>query len=125
MVAILTGESAGRLLGLSEAPVLEAPPVDRWVIEVVTVSGRAAAVEFRFRLDFVEVWSREHLCAAIDRDLLRAWLSEQPRKPLALDEVALSMDRMVDHQGRVAISLPDVRAWTLSPVDLVNLRDRV
>lgn len=40
-------------------------------------------------------------------------------------EVTLCVDRMVDHQGRVAISLPDVRVWTLSPADFASLRDRL
>jgi hypothetical protein len=96
----------------------------RCSVEVQTVSGRAGAAEFRCRLDFVEVWSREHCCGVLDRDVLREWLA-RPGRPLVADEVALSHDRMVDRLGRVAISLPDVRAWTLSPLELANLRDRV
>jgi hypothetical protein len=94
------------------------------IMEVVTGSGRTIAVEFRLRLETVEVWSQEHCNAVMDRDLLRQWLSD-PGKPLVVDEVALSVDRMVDHDGRVALSLPDVMAWTLSPDVLANLRGRV
>jgi hypothetical protein len=104
------------------------PPVratNRLTMEVVTTSGRAAAIEWRFRGEFVEVWSRGRLCAQFDRDTLQDWLARQPRAPLSVAEVTLCVDRMVDDQDRVAISLPDVRAWTLSPVDLVSLRDRL
>ncbi len=97
---------------------------DRFAVEVVTTSGRATAVTFRFRMDTVEVWFREHLNGVLDRDVLREWLA-QPGKPLVVDEVALSVDRMVDHNGRVALSLPDVMGWTLAPETLAELRSRV
>jgi len=96
----------------------------RCYVEVVTTSGRAAAVEFRIRMDTVEVWHHDHCSGVFDREELRSWLAH-PFKPLVVDEVAFSLDRMVDHNGRVALSLPDVMAWTLSPLTLANLQDRV
>jgi hypothetical protein len=97
---------------------------DRFLLEVVTTSGSAAVVEFRILLDTVEVHHAGHCCGALDRDFLRNWLAE-PGRPLVVDEVAFSLDRMVDQQGRVALSLPDVMVWTLSPVVLAELQKRI
>jgi hypothetical protein len=97
----------------------------RVVVDVVTVMGSSAAVEFRVRLDTVEVWgSRMRCCGIFDREVLRSWLAA-PGAALVCDEVVLTLDRMVDVRGRVALSLPGVREWTLSEVELVNLRDRL
>jgi hypothetical protein len=81
-------------------------------------------VDFRVRLDTVEVWHKDHCAGVFDRDRLRAWLAA-PDRPLVADEVALSLDRAVDHHGRVAINLLDVMAWTLSPAELLDLWNRV
>jgi len=97
---------------------------NRYAIEVVTTSGRAAAVEFRFQFNSVEVWHAKHCGGVFDRDVLQAWLTT-PREPLVVDEVAFSLDRMVDHDGRVALSLPDVMFWTLSPCALADLLQRI
>lgn len=100
----------------------------RFVMEVVTNSGRAAAVEFRIRRNFaetgdvVEVWHHGHLSAVLSRTVLRDWLAE-PGSPLVVEEVAFSLDRMVDSHGRVALSLPDVVVWTLAPSVLAGLRN--
>ena len=88
------------------------------------MSGRAAAVGFQVRRDTVEVWHLDRMRAVFDRDYLRGWLAN-PFEPLGIDDVTLTFDRSVDRDGRVAITLPDVRAWTLSPVELANLRDRL
>jgi len=98
--------------------------MERFVMEVVTMSGRAAAVEFRIDGDTVEVWHRERCSGAFGRELLRTWLAT-PEKPLVVDDVAFSLDRMVDRSGRVAVSLPDVVAWTMAPDALAGLRQRV
>jgi hypothetical protein len=94
---------------------------DTVAVDVVTSSGRTASVEFVVRPDVVEIWYRLRRCAAMDRGLLRGWLAA-PQAPLVVDEVALSLDRMVDSRGRVAISLPDVMVWTLPPEVLTRLR---
>jgi len=98
-------------------------PTRIW-IEVVTLSGRAASVEFRFLKNTVEVWHAERRSGVFDRTELRIWLAE-PFSALTVDEVSLTLDLAVDRLGRVAITLPDVRAWTLSPVELDNLRDQI
>ena len=90
-------------------------------MEVVTISGRAATVEFRINDDVVEVWHRDRCSGAFRRDSLRTWLAA-PEKPLVVGDVAFSLDRMVDRSGRVAVSLPDVMAWTLAPDALLGLR---
>jgi hypothetical protein len=96
----------------------------RVTVEVVACDGRAACLEFRFRLETVEIWRLAHCCAVLDRDVLRVWLAA-PGAPLVGDEVTLSLDRYVDVRGRVALTLPDVWAWTLSPTEEQALRDRV
>lgn len=98
-----------------------------FLIEVVTTSGRAAAVELRLKRDTVEVWHHGHCSGVFVRDTLRGWLNDPDRYRLALvvDEVAFSLDRIVDAVGRVAISLPDVTVWTIDPRSLDRLRERL
>ncbi|HST85683.1 MAG TPA: hypothetical protein VLL08_28350 [Kineosporiaceae bacterium] len=98
--------------------------LERFVMEVVTKSGRAAAIEFRISSDVVQVWHRDECHGEFAREELRTWLAA-PKKPLIADDVAFSLDRMVDRSGRVAVSLPDVIAWTLAPEALAGLRQRV
>jgi hypothetical protein len=98
--------------------------MERFVMEVVTMSGRAAAVEFRIDGDTVEVWHRDRCSGAFRRDAVRDWLSA-PDEPLISQDVMFSLDRMVDRAGRVAVSLPAGIAWTLSPEALAGLRQRV
>jgi hypothetical protein len=97
---------------------------ERFVMEVVTMSGQSAAVEFRINGDLVEVWHRDECNGAFGRESLRSWLAA-PEKPLVVGDVAFSLDRMVDRSGRVAVSLPDVLAWTLAPEALAGLRHRI
>lgn len=97
---------------------------DRIVLEVVTTSGRAAAVEFRFKPGTVEVWRSAHCSGIFDCHVLQTWLAA-PKDPLVVDEVAFSLDRMVDHEGRIALSLPDLICWTLSPSSLASLLKRM
>jgi hypothetical protein len=97
---------------------------EQFAIEVVTVSGAAATVDFLIHLNAVEVWFQERRRAVLNRMVLRNWLAE-PHMPLVVDEVAFSLDRMVDFQGRVALSLPDLLVWTLAPEALASLRRRV
>jgi hypothetical protein len=98
--------------------------IDRVMVEVVTTSGRGAAVEFRIRADTVELWHHEHLAAVLDRDVLSAWLRE-PTDDLDVDEARLSIDWLLDVHGRIALTLPDVNAWALSPTELDTLYRRV
>lgn len=107
-------------------PHLTEPEVtlDRLHVEVVTASGRAAAVEFRVRRDWVELWHWEHCCAVLDREALHTWLA-RPGAALVVDEAAFTLDRMVEEQGRVALSLPDVLVWTLSDAELAALRRHI
>src|SRR5690349_16157000 len=93
-----------------------------FLIEVVPADGRAAAVKLWIKLDTVEVWHRDHCSGVFVRDELRAWLANPQHGPaLVVDEVAFSLDRMVDAAGRVAISLPDVLVWTIDPHSLTRL----
>ena len=87
------------------------------------MSGRAAEVVFRVRLDTVEIWHHEHLSAVLDRQILRAWLSD-PWDLFVVDEVRLSLDRSVDPLRRYALSLPDVGMWPFSPNVLASLWER-
>jgi hypothetical protein len=99
-------------------------------VEALAVNGRAVMIELRPRLETVEVWRGSHLCAVFDRVDVRAWLDER-RGALSRDEVTLTIDRVVDVQGRVALDIDagfgaaPVRAWTLSPSEEHALRERV
>jgi hypothetical protein len=96
----------------------------RMRVPVVTTSGRTTAVEFRVGFDAVEVWHWNRRCAVFDRWKLGQWLA-LPGAPMVGDQAALSVDRMVDRDGRVALNLPDVLAWTLAPGELAELRHRL
>ncbi len=100
---------------------------DVFLIEVVTMSGRAASVKLQMQRNRVEVWHHGHCSGVFVRDALRNWLDDPDSRRLALvvDEVTFSVDRMVDAAGRVAISLPDVTVWTIDPRSLEGLRKRI
>jgi hypothetical protein len=104
---------------------------ERFAVDVVTVAGSAAQVEFLILLETVEVWFQEQCRAVLNRRALRNWLAE-PHAALVVDEVTFSPERLVDfdyHGGvfhsRVALSLPGVLVWTLAPHALADLRCRV
>lgn len=104
----------------SEADVLDPTRVR---IEVMTTSNRAVEVEFRVRMDTVEAWFWEHLVAVFDRERLREWLAD-PSGWLAEGDAVLSVDPR-SNGARVAVSLTDVLAWTLSPKEQADLTARV
>ena len=97
---------------------------ERFAIEVVTMSGRAVSIEFRFQTHCMEVWQSAHRCGVFDRSALQNWLAS-PTKPMVVGEAAFSLDRRVDQDGRVAVSLPDVLCWTLSPAALDRLKKQI
>jgi hypothetical protein len=104
---------------------------ERLAVDVVTVSGSAATVEFLIHANAVEVWFQEQCRAVLNRWVLRGWLAN-PHAPLVVDEVTLSPERTADfefHQGvlpgRIALSLPGVLVWPLAPHTLADLRCRV
>jgi hypothetical protein len=99
-------------------------PGDRLSLEVVTTSGTAAAVEIRVQPDTVEIWRGTHCSGVFDRTHLRGWL-DTPESAVRVDEVTFSVDRLVDRDGRVAISMADISGWTLSPQTLADLRRRL
>jgi hypothetical protein len=114
-------------IGWLDLPEQESPEVldpSRLWVEIVTTSGRAAAVEFKFRMETVEVWCANHSRGILDRAELRWWLAD-PVSELVVDEVTFTPIRRRDHFDAIAITLPEVQAWALSPVELVNLRERV
>jgi hypothetical protein len=100
------------------------PDPDRVAVEVMTTSGRGAQVVFQLQRDLVEVMADAELLGVFDRGRLRTWL-RKPLGELAQGQVRLGLDRMVDQDGRIALTLPFVRDWTLSPVEAANLKDRV
>ena len=99
-------------------------PSGQFRMEVVTASGRAAEVRFMVEPERVEVWHCDQRRGVFDRGVLRQWLAD-PGAPLVEDEVTFSVDRMVDRDGRVAVSVPDVTDWTLAPVTLAELQKQV
>jgi hypothetical protein len=59
-----------------------------------------------------------------DREVLQKWLAN-PRGLLVVDEVRLNVNTDVGPDGRVVLSLPAIGLWTLSPVALADLKDRM
>jgi|SRR4051794_34847337 hypothetical protein len=130
------------VLGRMRPPATSAWPtgtpsstVDDVRVDVVTVTGRITAVEFRVRDDSVEIWHHDRLAASVHRTVLRSWLN-RPERSLIVGEVMLNLDRSVDVRDRAAISLDDthdritvsvidVRSWPLSDSQLARLRDQV
>jgi len=108
-----------------EFPARELQDGDRLSFEVVTHSGRAAGIEFRFTRDTMEVWRADTNLATFSRDIFRGWLDTLPPRPLTDDDVILSSDWSLDSAGGVALSLPDLSAWVLSPTVLIQLRNGV
>jgi hypothetical protein len=100
---------------------------DRVLLEVVTTSGRAAAIEVRVRCQTVEIWRGNRCHGVFDREELHAWI-EKPdgaEESVRGNDVTFHLDRLIDVDGRVAISMPDVSGWTLSPQMLDDLRRRL
>jgi hypothetical protein len=93
-----------------------------WV-EVVTTTTRSVAIEFRIQSGTIEVWYRNQCSAIFDRARMRAWLAH-PVRWLAEGEVVFSVDPRSDGE-RIAVNLPDVLAWTLSPKEQLRLTERV
>jgi hypothetical protein len=109
---------------LKRPHALTPAPDDHVAIEVVTSSGRACAVEFRLRPTVVEVRHSGNGSVLFDRATLWSWLVS-PGGTLASGDVRFTLDRMVDHNGRVAISLPGVDCWTISPAEVDALMKRL
>jgi hypothetical protein len=105
-------------------PRIDEAALSRVPVELLTASGCNVRIEFRIRRDTVELWHHEHLAAAFDRAVLSAWLHD-PADDLVVDEARLHVDWQVDVFGRVAVTLSDVDAWTISPAELDLLYRRV
>ena len=92
---------------------------------VVTRSGSGVDIEIRIIPDTVEVWREDRCSAVLDRGHLRSWLAE-PTDSIGMGEVMFTIDRCVDVEGRIAITLlPDVDAWTLDERTAIRLRNRI
>jgi hypothetical protein len=100
------------------------PPTERIFFPVLTRSGPQIDIEVLIRNETVEIW-RQGACKAIfDRGHLRAWMAD-PVDPIGMGDVTFTLDRYVDLEGRVAITMPDVMAWTLSHHTATQLRNRL
>jgi hypothetical protein len=95
------------------------------LFEVQTTSGRATSVNVVPREDTVEIWHHNERVGVFDRAALRSWFSDRKPRWICDGAVIFSIDRMVDMDGRIAISLPDVQAWALSPAAMEEIRHRV
>ena len=96
----------------------------RLFVDVLTTDGANVRAEFRIKLDTVELWHHQELVAAFDRQVMRDWL-HKPNGHLVADQAQLTVDWQVDTSGRIALTLPDVDAWTLSPTERDALYRRV
>lgn len=93
----------------------------RVFLDVVTSSGASACLELRILSERVDVWRGTGCAAIFDRDHLRGWL-EHPEDRLGIGDVTLSLDRHVDVEGRIAIAMPDIHGWALTPRIVTDLR---
>jgi hypothetical protein len=97
---------------------------ERVFFPVLTRSGPEVDIEIRVGRETVEIW-RQGTCQAIfDRGHLRAWLCD-PSDPIGMGEVTFTLDRYVDLDGRIAISMPDVSEWTLTNTTATQLRNKL
>jgi hypothetical protein len=78
-------------------------------------------VEFRWGVRTIEVWYRQQRSAIFERKRMRAWLAH-PARWLTEGEVTFSVDPRSDGE-RIAVTLPDVLTWTLSPKEQVQLTE--
>ena len=58
----------------------------RYLIQLLSTTGRNVTAEFRIRRDTVEVWYQDRCQAVMDRDLFRIWLERNPG-PYAVDDI--------------------------------------
>jgi len=94
---------------------------NRMFLSIMTHDGESYDLDFRVRDATVQVWRGATCSATIDREDLRAWLAK-PQDSFSVDDITFSHDRKVDRSGRVAITMPDITDWTLTPHDLDDLR---
>lgn len=91
-------------------------------VEVLTTSGRAARVEFHVTPANVEVWRAQGrapaACVAqVDTWQVRQWLAS-PTGTLRAGDLSIELDGSLDRERpRLAVSLPDVNVWSLSPAE--------
>jgi hypothetical protein len=97
---------------------------ERLAVEVTTVSGLPGTVDFLIHPEAVEVWFEKRCRAVLNRRVLRSWLAA-PEMPLVVDEVAFSLDQLLDSPGRAALGRSDLLVWTLAPESLAGLRRRM
>jgi hypothetical protein len=97
---------------------------ERVCFPVLTRSGPEVDVEIRIGAEAVEVWRKGFCIAIFDRGRLRSWLAD-PSLPIGMGEVTFTLDRYVDLDGRIAISMPDVMEWTLTHETTTQLRNRL
>ena len=99
----------------------------RVFVELVTTAGPAAQLEIRVKDQTVELWRGTTCTAVFDREHLREWMDamNETAPPPACGDVYFHLDRRVDQNGRVAITMPDVNAWTFSPRAYNDLRTRL
>lgn len=99
----------------AKAETIRAVPV-----EVLTTGGRATRVEFHVSPATVSLWRDRACVARVDTWQVRQWLAS-PTGTLHAGDLALDVDGSLDRERpRVAVSLPDVKAWSLSPAEHVK-----
>jgi hypothetical protein len=92
----------------------------RYVIKLMSTTGRHVSAEFRIRLDTVEVWYRDRCQAVMDRDLFRVWLERNPG-PYVIDDVMWTQA-----PGEpVALMIRDSGCWLIPASLMSGLRARV
>lgn len=88
----------------------------RLAVEAVTHSGRAAQIVIYVGDTDVRVIHYGSHVARFPTWEVRRWLAAADRLPLQAGDLTLTVDGSLDRDHpRVAVTLPDVTAWSLSP----------
>ena len=92
--------------------------------DALASSGRTVVVEVRVYpvSEWVEIWHTGMVVGTFRSNTLSGWLADPTPQPLQSFSTSFSLDRTVDRNGRVAITLPEVALWTLAPETLADIR---
>jgi hypothetical protein len=99
-----------------------ADPTERVLLDrVPTQSGRQVNIELRFAGEVVQVTRERRCVATFDKCALIDWFLK-PDGQHAKDDVTFTLDRLVDRDGSVAMTMPDITAWTLGDDVVARIR---
>ena len=92
------------------------------LMDVVTLDGQTATVEFRFNPQTVEVWCQRARRGVFRRDLLFGWLIK-PRAAITAGSTTFLLDRF--GEPGPAVGVVGLGIWRIPPHSFYELRDRL